>query len=90
MCAWCAQGLWFLTLKLGIGFLVETKKGLMSNISIFDCNIPFLKLHPPFSRLNRTADIVLCGVVCLVFFSMLTRAMTVQPERKIRKDLAFL
>lgn len=28
----------------------------MSNISVLDCNIPFLKLHPPFSGLSFSAE----------------------------------
>lgn len=85
VCAWCPQGLWFLTLKLGLGVLLQTKYSLMSNVSIFDCNIPLLNLYPPFSILNCTAETWFC-----VVFPMFMRAITVQPERKIGQNLAFL
>lgn len=78
---WCAQSLCFLTLKLGIGFLIQTKTGLMSTISVFDCNIPFLELHPLFLVVPQRP----VGVL-----SMLMRAMTLLPERTIGKVLAFL
>lgn len=52
----CAQSLWALTLGLGMGFLIQPKQGLMSSVSVFDCKIPFLKLHPLFSGLGCTRE----------------------------------
>lgn len=48
------------------------------------CNIPFLQLHLSFSRLNHTAE----TWFCVGFSSILMRAMSVHPGRKIGKDLS--
>lgn len=81
----CAHSLWFLTLKLGIGFPIRAKQGLVSNIGVLDCNIPFLKLHPPFSELSFTVETCVSS-----FYVDEGNAFFLLPERNIGKVLAFL